>query len=136
MQAAFLYTGAGVIFAWGLGHLFPTRGVIAGFGPLSPDNTRILTMEWVAEGLTFIFAAALIIAVTWSDMAAEPAEDLVYRVTVGLLMTIGIWTAMTGARTKVIWFKMCPVVMTVSSGLLIAASLLWMRSSAMYFERL
>ena len=29
---------------------------------------------------------------------------------------------MTGARTGVIWFKMCPVVMLVSSGLLLAAA--------------
>jgi hypothetical protein len=29
---------------------------------------------------------------------------------------------MTGARTKIVWFKMCPVVMSVSSALLIAAS--------------
>lgn len=36
----------------------------------------------------------------------------------------GAWTAMTGARTGVIWFKACPVVMSISSGLLIAASFL------------
>jgi hypothetical protein len=53
----------------------------------------------------------------------EPAEDLVYRVTPAFLLTIGVWTAMTGARTNVIWFRMCPVVMVISSALLIAASL-------------
>jgi len=54
MQAALLYAGAGVIFLWGVGHLMPTRGVVLGFGDLSPDNTRIITMEWMAEGLTFV----------------------------------------------------------------------------------
>ena len=71
-----------------------------------------------------MFVAALIVAVTWSGDTLEAAEDLVYRVSSGFLITIGVWTAMTGARTGVIWFKACPVVMSVSSGLLIAASYL------------
>jgi hypothetical protein len=109
---------------WGVSHIIPTREVVAGFGDISTDNRHIITMEWVAEGLSFIFVAVLIVVVTWSSAALEPAEDLVYRVIPGFLLTIGVWTAMTGARTKVIWFKMCPVVMSVSSGLLIAASVL------------
>jgi hypothetical protein len=78
----------------------------------------------VAEGLAFVFVAVLIVSVTWSTNAAEAAEDLVYWVVSGFLITIGVWTAMTGARTGVIWFKACPVVMSVSSGLLIAAGFL------------
>ena len=84
-------------------------------------------MEWVAEGLSFIFVAALIVAVTWSGKTPEAAEDLVYRVSTGFLLAVGAWTAMTGAKTSgggAIWFKMCPVVMSVASGLLIAASFL------------
>ncbi len=123
MSEALAYVAAGIVFLWGVSHIIPTREVVAGFGDITIDNRRIITMEWVAEGLTFIFVASLIAAVTASTMALEPAEDLVYRVTPVFLLTIGVWTAMTGARTNVIWFKMCPVVMSVSSALLIAASL-------------
>lgn len=115
---------AGIVLLWGVSHIIPTRQVVAGFGDISEDNSRIITMEWVAEGLSFMFVAALIAAVTWSGDTLEAAEDLVYRVSSGFLLTIGVWTAMTGARTGVIWFKACPVVMSVSSGLLIAASFL------------
>jgi hypothetical protein len=121
MPGALAYVAAGIVFLWGVSHIIPTRRVVAGFGNIDRDNQFIITMEWVAEGMSFMFVAVLIVAVTWSD---KVAEDLVYWVTVGFLMTIGAWTAMTGARTKVVWFKMCPLVMTVASGLLIAASLL------------
>ena len=113
---------SGIVFVWGVSHIIPTRQVVAGFGDISPDNRRIITMEWVAEGLAFVFVAVLVVAVTWSTDVTEAAEDLVYRVVSGFLITIGVWTAMTGARTGVIWFKACPVVMSVSSGLVIAAS--------------
>jgi hypothetical protein len=105
-------------------HVIPTRQVVGGFGEITRDNRLIITMEWVAEGLTFMFVAVLIVAVTWSGQTPEAAEDLVYRLSTGFLLAIGAWTAMTGARTGVIWFKMCPVVMSVTSALLIAASLL------------
>jgi hypothetical protein len=123
MSEALAYTAAGIVLLWGASHIMPTRQVVAGFGDIGTDNRHIITMEWVAEGISFIFIAVLIAAVTLSSAAPEPAEDLVYRVVPGFLLTIGLWTAMTGARTKVIWFKMCPVVMSVSSALLIAASL-------------
>ena len=127
MPDALAYLAAGIVFLWGVSHIIPTRQVVAGFGNISEDNRHIITMEWVAEGLSFIFVAALVVAVTWSGKTPKAAEDLVYWVSTGFLITIGVWTAMTGARTSgggAIWFKMCPVVMSVASGLLLAASLL------------
>jgi hypothetical protein len=124
MADAFALIAAGIVFLWGVSHIIPTEQVVAGFGDITQDNRRIITMEWVAEGLSFVFVAALIVAVTWSSSTLEAAKDLVYRVSSAFLITIGIWTAMTGARTGVIWFKACPVVMTVSAGLLIAAGYL------------
>ena len=124
MADVFALAAAGIVFLWGVSHVIPTRQVVAGFGDISEDNRRIITMEWVAEGLSFVFVAVLIVAVTWSGETLEAAKDLVYRVSSGFLVVIGVWTAMTGARTGVIWFKACPVVMSVSAGLLIAASLI------------
>ena len=127
MPETLAYVAAGIVFLWGVSHIMPTKEVVAGFGNISEDNRHIITMEWVAEGLSFLFVAALTVAVTWSSETPEAAEDLVYWVSTGFLITIGVWTAMTGAKTSgggAIWFKMCPVVMSVASGLLIAASLL------------
>ena len=39
-----------------------------------------------------------------------------------LLVALGVLTALTGARTRVVWFKICPVVMAVAAVLLLAAS--------------
>ncbi len=102
--------------------MIPTRQVVAGFGDIGSDNRRVITMEWVAEALSFWFVAILVVAVAASS-AAEPAAPLVYRLSAGFLLVVGVWTSMTGARTGVIWFKLCPVIMSISAGLLIAASL-------------
>ncbi len=60
-MAGFLfYTGSAVIFLWGVGHLIPTPGIVKGFGPLSEDNRRIITMEWIAEGMTLCFIGVLV----------------------------------------------------------------------------
>jgi hypothetical protein len=123
MSDVLAYVAAAMVFFWGLSHIIPTRQVVAGFGDISEDSRYIITMEWVAEGLSFMFVGVLLAVVAWAGAAPESAEDLIYRVVPGFLLTIGVWTAMTGARTGVIWFRMCPVVMTVASALLIGASL-------------
>jgi hypothetical protein len=47
----FLYLGAAITAIWGIAHLFPTKSVVHGFGDISPDNQRIITMERIVEGL-------------------------------------------------------------------------------------
>jgi hypothetical protein len=42
----------------------------------------------------------------------------------GLLAALGVLTALTGARTPVVWFKICPELLAGSAVLLLAASLL------------
>lgn len=123
MSEVLAYIAAGMVFLWGVSHIVPTRQVVAGFGEIGEDNRHIITMEWVAEGLSFVFVGVLVAIVTLAAATSGPAADLIYRVVPGFLLAIGVWTAMTGARTGVIWFKMCPVVMTVASALLIGASL-------------
>ena len=54
------YIAAGIVFLWGVSHIIPTKQVVAGFGEISRDNRLVITMEWVAEGLSFIFVAVLI----------------------------------------------------------------------------
>jgi len=40
-----------------------------------------------------------------------------------MLLAVGLLTAVTGARTRVIWFKICPVLLTATTALLLTASL-------------
>jgi hypothetical protein len=124
MSETLAYVAAGIVFVWGVMHVVPTRAVVAGFGDIGADNRRVITMEWVAEGLGFGFVASLLVAATWSGSVTEPAADLVYRASAGFLAAVGIWTSATGARTGVIWFRLCPVVMAAGAGLLVAAAAL------------
>ncbi len=54
-----LYSGSAFIAFWGIAHLFPTRSVVSGFGGISVDNKRIITMEWIVEGIALIFIGFL-----------------------------------------------------------------------------
>ncbi len=112
---------AGLVFLWGSSHMVPTRQVANGFGEISRDNRLVLTMEWIAEALAMWLVAALVAAAVVA--ADEAAADLVYRMCAAFLVVLGAWTSVTGARTPVIWFKVCPAVMAVGAGLLVAASL-------------
>ena len=58
MNAVLLYFAAGLTVIWGISHLFATRGVVAGFGDLTDDNRRIVTMEWIVEGVALISTGA------------------------------------------------------------------------------
>ncbi len=117
-----VYAAAGVVAVWGGSHLVPTRSVIAGFGAISSDNRRVLAMEWIAEGVTMLFVGALVVAVTLSEGAGDSAAVLVYRLAAGLLAAVAVLTALTGARTPVVWFKACPFVLSTAVVLLLVGS--------------
>ena len=56
MNAEFLiYIGSALPLFWGISHLFPTKDVVHGFGDISPDNKNIITMEWITEGVAYIY---------------------------------------------------------------------------------
>ena len=123
MSEVLAYAAAGILVLWGVSHAIPTKQVVAGFGDIGLDNRQVITMEWVAESVAFWFVAILVTLTTMSDMAPEAAA-VTYRVSAGFLVAIGVLTSLTGARTKVVWFKMCPVVMATCATLLLTASLL------------
>ena len=105
-----------------VGHALPTRRVVADFGPIVHDNRRILAPEWLAEAITMWGLAALVIVVTAVGRAGSDVAHWVYRVVAGSLFAFAVLTAMTGARTPVVWFKICPVLLTGSAVLLVLAS--------------
>lgn len=107
-----MYIGAAIITAWGMAHIAPTRGVVAGFGDISSDNKRIIAMEWVGEGLTLCFLGLLVIFVTALGGRETPVSLIVYRASAAMLFVMAAWTQLTGARTSIIPIKICPFVKT------------------------
>src|SRR4030043_394912 len=105
-----LYVGAGVITLWGIAHIIPTKAVVNGFGQISQDNKRIITMEWIAEGLTLCFIGLLVLSVTLWGGSQNEASIIVYRTSAAMLVVMAILTASTGARTSILPIKICPAV--------------------------
>jgi hypothetical protein len=124
MQSALLYLGSLLIILWGVGHLIPTRNVVAGFGELTLDNARILTMEWLAEGLTLCFLGVLVALAAFSFGPAQAATHLVARAASGMLIVMAVVSLLTGARTPLLPMKLCPVVKSVTAAAWVTASLL------------
>jgi hypothetical protein len=69
-----LYGASALTGFWGVARLFATCGVVAGFGELTGENRRIITMEWIVEGRALVALAALICAVTAVDATTSAAS--------------------------------------------------------------
>lgn len=124
MATILVYFAAGLVALWGVAHAVPTPQVIAGFEPISSDNRRVILQEWLAEAFTMWGAAAILIATTIAGGVHADPSLWVYRAAAGLLIALAGLTTLTGARTPVIWFKICPVLLAGSAVLLLVASLL------------
>jgi hypothetical protein len=118
------YIGGIVITIWGIAHIFPTKKVILGFGTITQDNKLILMMSWIAEGLTMIFIGMLAILFNLSGSAQSPASIIVYRAAGLMLIIMTALTLLTGSRTAVIFFKLCPIVTTIVAILYLVGSML------------
>lgn len=122
MREILVYAGSAVIFAWGVGHIIPTRSIVAGFGKITVDNRRIITMEWVAEGLTLCFIGVLGVLVTLGDGLSFSVGRVVVRAAAAMLFVMAGLSAATGARTLIGPMKACPIVKSVVAALFVAAA--------------
>ncbi len=119
-----LYVGSFIVAAWGIAHIFPTKGVVQGFGDISQDNKRIITMEWVEEGISLVFVGFLVTLVTVIAGPNNSVSGLVYWSSAGLLVIMAIWHSFTGARTKVLPMKLCPFIFSAAALLFVLGSLI------------
>jgi phosphoglycerol transferase MdoB-like AlkP superfamily enzyme len=124
MNEVLLYIGSALITLWGISHIIPTKSVVNGFGAIPTDNKRIITMEWIAEGLALCFIGALVFLVTILVGSQEQAALIVYRASAVMLVIMAGLTLSTGARTSIIPVKICPVVKTAVAILFLLGSLL------------
>jgi len=119
-----LYIGAIAITLWGIAHIVPTKSVVSGFGAISEDNKRIITMEWVAEGLALCFIGLLVLFITILGGADNAVSIIVYRISALMLIIMAGLTLLTGARTSIVPIKICPLVKATVAILFILGSVL------------
>jgi len=118
LNQVLLYSGSAFIVFWGIVHLFPTRSVVSGFGEISDDNKRIITMEWIVEGITLIFIGSLNTMVTAIDHASS-ISLVIYLSSAVVLIVLAIVSFLTGFKISFLPFKLCPVIFITSAVLII-----------------
>lgn len=112
VNVVLLYAGSVIITLWGIAHIVPTKSIVNGFGEISTDNKLIITMDWIAEGLTLCFIGLLVF---FTIMFAEPsncAAKIVYTGCTMMLIALTVLSLFTGARTSVVPMKICPIIKT------------------------
>jgi hypothetical protein len=116
------YAASFVLCGWGVAHLFPTRNIVRGFGEISADNKRIITMEWITEGVALVFIGFVVAATTYLD-GASILSKVIYSSTIVVLCVLSVVSVFTGFRNSFVAFKLCPVIFTGSSIMMIVGSL-------------
>ena len=123
LHEAMLLAGAALPTLWGIAHLFPTRSVVRGFGEMSRDNERIITMEWILEGVALIWIGGLVATVTVVD-SESPVSRSVYVVSAAGLVVFAAVSLFTGFRVRFLPFRLCPFVFTASATLIVLGGVL------------
>ena len=108
ISLAMLYTASAIVIIWGIAHIaIPTKDIVDGFGPISPDNRRILLMEWLMEGVLLIFIGVLVALVTYSVPQMDRTAVIVYRTCASVLVVMAGISSFSGARTSILPMKLC-----------------------------
>jgi hypothetical protein len=118
MNQVLLYIASALTGLWGVAHLFATSGVVTGFGDLSIDNRRIITMEWIVEGVALISTATFVAAATVVQSEA-PLSSAVYLVSVCTLVVLADVSLFTGFKVAFLPFRLCPFIFGVSAVLIV-----------------
>jgi hypothetical protein len=106
-----LCSGALILILWGVAHVAATRGVVGLFGLLTDENRRILTMEWVAEGLALLFIGAIVLLVAFVAGPSDPTARLVIRASAVMALVMAGWTFVAGHRTSILPIRICPLIL-------------------------
>jgi hypothetical protein len=112
IRGVMIYVGSIIIILWGIAHILPMKSVVRSFGPISRESKRIITMEWIVEGLTLCFIGILVFLITILGGCRNSISVIVYRSSAIMLFIMAILTLLTGARTSIIAIRFCPLVKT------------------------
>lgn len=119
MSILLLLIGAASVIIWGIAHLFPTKNVVADFGDITEDNIRIITMEWVNEGLTLIFIGCIVLI---SALVGTKGDALYVGINLAasmMLVAMSVLSYLTGFKIDFLPFKLCPAIFTGSAVLIL-----------------
>ena len=108
------YTASLFLIIWGIAHLFPTTSVVRGFGDISKDNKRIITMEWIIEGVALIFTGLLIGLLTILN-PDNKISSILFILIVVFLIVLAMISFLTGFRVKFLPYKLCPFVLMAAA---------------------
>jgi hypothetical protein len=109
-----LYVASALCAIWGVAHLFATRGVVSGFGEISIDNKRVITMEWIVEGIALISIGAFVATATWTDAASLVSRG-VYAVAILALLVLALVSLLTGFKIAFLPYRLCPFIFGLSA---------------------
>jgi hypothetical protein len=114
-----LLTGSVTIVIWGIAHLIPIKSVVKSFGNISPDNYKIIMMEWITEGLSLIFVGIVIFLIATLGDPENISGKIVCIASSGFLFSMAILSLFTGFRINFLPYKLCPLIFTLSGILII-----------------
>jgi hypothetical protein len=118
----FLYIGSALTMIWGIAHLFPTKSVVNGFGDISTDNKRIITMEWIIEGVSLIFIGLLCVTLALIDHT-NVISNYVFIFSSVFLFVLAIISLFTGFRVNFLPYKLCPIIFSLSATFIIIGAM-------------
>jgi hypothetical protein len=122
MRTALALIAAALTTGWGIAHLFPTRSVVSGFGDIGTENRRVITMEWIFEGVTLIFAGALTAAVSLASDDRSTTATVAFIVIAALLTVMAVISLLTAGRNRFIAYRLCAPIFAASAILLLASA--------------
>jgi len=88
------------------------------FSEISEDNKLIITMEWIIEGIALIFIGILTIAIAFI-YPINIISILVFILIVAVLNTLSLVSIFTGARINFLPFRLCPLVFSGATVLIL-----------------
>lgn len=122
LSQTLLLTGSAMIAFWGVMHLVKTGPVVDGFKPLTDDNRYVFTMEWILEGVTLVFVAALVSVTTVWGSSTEFGSMIVYRMSAILLLVMAAVSLRTGAKASPLPYKLCAPIFGLAAALILFGS--------------
>ena len=122
MNHILFYIASLLLFIWGIVHLFPTKSVVRGFGDITRDNKRIITMEWIIEGVTLIFTGLLTGVLTFLN-PDHKVSSFVFILIVAFLLILAVISFFTGFRVKFLPYRLCPFIFITAAILILIGSI-------------
>lgn len=124
LNSILILIGCAILVLWGIAHIIPTKKVADGFGDIGRDNRITIIMTWASEGFTMLFVGAMVsLFIIFGENDSTGGKIAIWS-SVGFLAFLAFWHAITGARTKVIPMKLCPLIIGTSTILILIGSLI------------